>query len=130
MRALEWAASDDTGASSLTIYRHMLGLSHKGAYGVVEPADGGDLGRCLRLLRLIPEWNERMPEMAELSNAWRALIPHWDELSDLLASEIGEDLSRRGTAPKTYARISEITAKARAADGWSTIGKGAAFRSR
>lgn len=128
MRALEWAASDDTGASSLTILRHMIGLSVTQGFGAFAPSDGGDLGRCLRLLRLVPEWEPRIPEMAALSNAWAALVPHWEELAALLASEIGDDLPRHKSAPKTYARMDEITMKARAADGWITGGKGAEFK--
>lgn len=127
-RAIQWVASGDTGASSMTIYRHMLGLPHDGGFGVSEPSDGGDLGRCLRLLRLIPEWRPRMHEMAKLSHAWAALVPHWDELSALLEAEIGTDLPCNAGAPKTYARINALTSAARAADGWITIGSGISIK--
>lgn len=127
-RAMAWAASGDTGTSSMTIYRHMLGLPHDDSFGVSDPSDGGDLGRCLRLLRLIPEWRPRMAELAQLSNAWAALVPHWDELAALLESEIGADLPRFGSAPKTYDRIKELTSKARASDGWVTFGNGVSIK--
>lgn len=75
-RAAEWALSDDTGASSKTIARHMMGMDKSYSY----PSDGGDLGRCIRLLDAIPEWRERLPEMAQHSEAWAALVEHWAEL--------------------------------------------------
>lgn len=127
-RAMQWMAGGDTGASSLTIARHMTGMPHDTSFGIAEPADGGDLGRCLRLLRFIPEWRSRMSEMAALSHAWAALVPHWDEIDALLRSEIGDDLPLFGRAPKTYERIKALTADARKKDGWVTIGNGASVR--
>ena len=129
-RSLRWLASGDTGASSKTILRHMLGLPQDGYES--EPADEGDLGRCLRLLRLIPEWQPRMAEMAELSNAWAALVPHWDELAALLVSEIGEALPRYAAAPTTYERIRALAFEARRKDGWVSMPSitGASIRAR
>ena len=50
------------------------------------PSDGDDLGRCLRLLDLIPEWKDRLKLMAGLSEYWHALVEHWDELAALHAT--------------------------------------------
>lgn len=74
-RALEWFAGSDTGASSKTIANHMLGLEQEKPFGIAEPSDGDDLGRCLRLLAKIPEWEARIGEMEALSNTWAALVP-------------------------------------------------------
>ena len=77
-RALIWLLGPDTGISSKTIAAHMLRTpmidwpSH--------PRDGGDFGRCVRLLRLIPEWNARQSEMGQVSEEWAALLPIWDDL--------------------------------------------------
>lgn len=124
-RALEWFASGDTGTSSETIARHMLGLKYTGAFGVSEPSDGGDLARCLRLLSKIPEWAPRINEMASLSNSWAAIVPHWEELKALLAEEIGPEFERNinKSSPRTYKRICQITDHARKADGWVSFGK-------
>jgi hypothetical protein len=127
-RALLWMASGDTGTSSMTLCRHMLALPHDGTFGVSEPSDGSDLGRCCRLLLIIPEWVPRIPEMASLSNAWAALAPHWTELTDLLASETGPQFDKYNRAPKTYARIRAITKMARDQDGWVSFGKGASVK--
>lgn len=129
-RALEWFASGDTGTSSQTIANHMLGLKHAGPFGVSEPSDGGDLGRCLRLLAKIPEWEPRIVEMAALSHTWAALVPHWAELKALMVKEAGPDFDRNARAPETYKRIRSITSKARAADGWISFGNGASVKTR
>lgn len=123
-RALLWLAGDDTGSSSMTLARHMLALPHD-SFGPNAPSDGGDLGRCLRLLRAIPEWQHRIGELAAVNHSLAALVPHWDELAALLTSEIGDDLPPRGHAPKTYARMSALLESAHKADGWITLASGA-----
>ena len=85
-RALEWAFGDDTGLSSKAIAMHMLGVKPSDRWGYGYPSDGGDLGRCVRLLDAIPEWRERIPEMAAHSPAWAALVAHWDELVSMYRS--------------------------------------------
>lgn len=127
-RALEWFASGDTGTSSETIARHMLGMEHKGQFGISEPADGGDLGRCLRLLAKIPEWEPRIAELAPLSNTWAALVPHWAELKALMIQEAGPEFAKYTPTPLTYKRIKQLTDEPRKADGWVSLGKGASFR--
>lgn len=81
-RAAEWALSGDTGVSSESIAKHMMGLPG-GTWGYGYPSDGSDLGRCIRLLDAIPEWRERLPEMARHSEAWAELVKHWDELETM-----------------------------------------------
>lgn len=61
----DWATSDDTGSSSMAMCRFMLGLPPKDGY-YSHPYDAGDRGRCIRLLNLIPEWWDRIDEMAAL----------------------------------------------------------------
>ena len=61
-RALEWLLSDDTGLSSKTLCAHMLGLPYGGHSSA--PSDADDRGRCIRLLNKIPEWWDRLDEMA------------------------------------------------------------------
>ena len=62
LKIIEWATGDDTGASSKALCRFMLGLEHDGSV----PSDAGDRGRCIRLLDLIPEWWDRLDEVASL----------------------------------------------------------------
>jgi hypothetical protein len=77
-RLARWATGGDTGSSSEAIAAVMTGNKPKGY--VDHPLDGGDLGRCIRLLDLIPEWKVRLSEMASFSEEWAALVQHWDEL--------------------------------------------------
>jgi len=83
-RALAWAIGRDTGASSTAIMAVMTGNKPESRYDY--PVDGSDLGRCLRLLDLIPEWKPRMGEMRAICPQWAALVDHWDELSAMHAA--------------------------------------------
>lgn len=127
---MAWFASDDTGTSSQTIARHMLGLPHNDGFGISEPCDGGDLGRCLRLLAKIPEWEPRVPELAKLSHTWAALVPQWDRLKALMIEETGPEFTRGKSAPRTYALIRQLTDESRKQDGWVPFGnlKGVSIR--
>lgn len=68
-RAIKWALGDDTGTSSKTLCAFMLGMNSTNGcrrYGAsYPPSDADDRGRCIRLLKLIPEWLPRLPELAE-----------------------------------------------------------------
>lgn len=95
MRALHWATGRDTGSSSKAILAVMTGAKPASRHDY--PCDGGDLGRCLRLLDLIPEWKPRMGEMRTVSPQWAALVDHWDELDRMHAN-----------GSKVYDRMQEI----------------------
>lgn len=100
-RAVAWLASGDTGMSSVAICKHMV-LGHcRGHY----PHDPADLGRCLRLLAIFPEWSPRIGEMAKYSKRWAGLARRWAELSELMADEVGHDWAKGRSAPKTYAAM-------------------------
>ena len=96
-----WFAGDDTGLSSESIACHMSGLPAP-KLGHWAPSDPADLGRCLRLLERFPEWKPRMVEMAQHGRDWAALVPHWDELEQMMADEVGIDWSKGKRAPVTY----------------------------
>jgi hypothetical protein len=83
-RANQWIAGGDVGASSKAIWSVMQGMKpEQHAY----PSDGSDLGRCIRLLRLIPEWRPRLGEMSSVSSYWAALVPAWDDLESWYGPE-------------------------------------------
>lgn len=65
LKIIEWATGDDTGVSSKALCRFMLGLTNRAA-SFDCPSDADDRGRCIRLLNLIPEWWDRLDEMAVL----------------------------------------------------------------
>lgn len=105
-RAMEWLVGTDTGISSVAICRHMLGIARPRKHS--HPRDGGDLGRCLRLLELIPEWKSRINEMAEHGPYWAALAARWDELEVSLSEEAGSQFERFAKSPKTYNLMRQI----------------------
>lgn len=108
-RALLWLAGGDSGMSSKAICYHMLGMKSDGSF----PLDPSDLGRCLRLLELFPEWKPRMGEMARYSAQWAALVERWDELAEMMADEVGIDWSKGERAPRTYAAMKDAINQAR-----------------
>lgn len=61
-RAIEWLLSDDTGSSSEYLCAFLLGIKRRQSV----PSDAGDRGRCVRLLKLIPEWQSRLDEMNDI----------------------------------------------------------------
>ena len=68
---LEWLFSDKTGVSSKTLCAHMLGIEYPGAF---YPCDKWDRARCIKLLKVMPEWVERLDEMEESGNVTERII--------------------------------------------------------
>jgi hypothetical protein len=72
----KWLLSGDTGSSSKCIAQHLTGAECSGDY----PMDADDMGRCVGLLKAVPEFRARLPEMAKVNRYWAALIPRWSEI--------------------------------------------------
>jgi hypothetical protein len=103
-RALTWLFhSGDTGMSSEAICCHMLGIGRH--HYNCHPSDPADLGRCLRLLEIVPEWKSRMPEMAQYGKGWAGIVAVWPELEGLMRQEVGIDWSKGGPADATYSAM-------------------------
>jgi len=107
MRAIRWLGGDDTGLSSKAILNHMLGVRDADQSYPVDPSD---LGRCLRMLRLFPEFKGRMVEMARYGLAWESLSKKWQELELLMINEVGIDWSKGSRATRTYEAIGRAIA--------------------
>lgn len=92
-RAIEWALGSDTGTSSNTLCAFMLGVK-RDDYSM-PPFDKHDRGRCIRLLRLIPEWLPRLPDLAEANPGGMGGEPdevnnaNWSEQIKLILQEGG-----------------------------------------
>lgn len=97
-----WFASHDTGLSSRAIAAKMAGADMNQVDMPCPPSDPSDLGRCLRLLELFPEWKPRMGEMASVSESWARILPHWDEVVRSMEREVGLDWSKGTCAPATF----------------------------
>lgn len=63
-RACRWIVSGDTGISSKAIWAVMMGV-HDALpnHSRSTPSDASDFGRCYRLLKLIPEWEDSLRKM-------------------------------------------------------------------
>lgn len=83
MKALKWLFGRDTGQSSEAIAAHMLGLKSTGQH----PWDADDLGRCVRLLELFPEWKARIFEMSAYGGAWVGLCKNWEQLTEMFLAK-------------------------------------------
>lgn len=88
--AIEWIGSGQTGLSSKTIWHHMAGGRRGDPFfdgRWPHPHDAADLARCVRLLEAVPEWADRIAEMATRSPQWAALVAQWDTLVTTLDEE-------------------------------------------
>lgn len=100
---LAWLRNGDTGVSSETIFSVMTGHPVRD-YGY--PYDPADFGRCYRLLKVMPSWRARLPEVASRfpESAWPQLVAHWDELTALYEDELvnGRMTKHGRMADKTF----------------------------
>jgi len=78
-KIMQWVLSG-TGYASLTILSVMIGMDYDCA-GV--PCDIADFGRCVRLLRAMPEFRSRLSEVAKKYPRWLPFIERWDYLEEL-----------------------------------------------
>jgi len=72
----------DIGRSAMTIVDHLTGSNLLPIGETYHPMDKVDFECCARLLRDFPDLRERLPEMAEVSPTWAALVSRWDELEE------------------------------------------------
>lgn len=106
-RAQWWIERGAVGTSSHTIWAVMTeGPSPRGGPDI--PHDPDDFSRCHALLGLIPEWRERLGEVAERFPAWGPFVTAWDELTELF--ERGPDDKRKKLYTAMYARMRDLAA--------------------
>jgi hypothetical protein len=102
--AVGWLLNGDTGISSQTIWSVMMGKRINQSHWYADvPHDPSDFGRCYRLLKVMPSWRARLPEVAAKYKAWKPLVDAWDELTALYEEELPN-----GTAPKLYRRMEQL----------------------
>lgn len=78
-----WTLGDDTGVSSLCIARALADRSEPNS-AQHYPYDTGDLGRCLRLIRAVPQARDAVRALAERPghHVWAELHTIWDALTE------------------------------------------------
>lgn len=90
---IKWLLSDDTGISSKQIAAVIVGFDPSDTWHY--PSDPGDLGRCLRLLELFPDFDIR--RMKDVNEEWDRLSNNWERIAVLYRIE-----KSSGQCPKTY----------------------------
>jgi hypothetical protein len=107
--AIGWLSNGDTGISSETIWRVMMGRSTTGRQWDSWPSDPDDFGRCYRLLLVMPSWRARLGEVAQRfpKTPWVALVEKWADVERLFLEETGGALDN-WSAPKTYELMKEL----------------------
>lgn len=101
-KALRWLFGPDTGLSSQAMCCFFLTDEAPSRWSC-GPADPADFGRCYRLLRAVPEWRKRVPELKKLGGEWARLVPKWDRLEALYEKE-----APTGECPKLYALMMKL----------------------
>lgn len=133
-----WFTSGDTGVSSETIASIALGRTEPARYHWDTPSDGGDFGRCYRLLQAIPELRAALPLVVELCPKWGPLVEVWDELTALYEQDEAEEpiyekisrgrgrprLTRQVNKRACYDRIHELYDACMIAGGWTQTSPG------
>ena len=103
LKVLCWLVDGEPGLSSECIAFTCLGINGR----IDHPLDGGDFGRCVRLLRDVPELRRRLGRVRKLSPQWARLIDSWAELEKLYDLDVADwPVSHPGTIyPRTGAMM-------------------------
>jgi len=104
--AKEWLAVGEHGTSSLTIFGRLTGTKQVDCEN--HPSDPADLRRCRLLLECVPEFAQRLVEMADVSTVWARFVADWEGICALMDEESPKWRDDKGRAPKTYARMKEL----------------------
>lgn len=73
-----WLANGARGVSSNTIATVLSGIDCLAGHRMSHPLDKSDFYRCDMLIQQVPEFKERLDEMAKISQYWAALVKDWD----------------------------------------------------
>lgn len=99
-----WLANGDVGLSSLAIVQRLTGttmtVNGMRKHGCEDtPKDPGDLRRILEMFDMVPAARAYLSLMSDVSDDWKTIIDHWDELEKQYRKE---EHNPSGCAPKTY----------------------------
>lgn len=105
---MQWLASGDRGASSNTLAQHLTGWSCMQGLGRGHPRDPSDFGRCLELLKQVPALKPMLPQMADVSPEWDALVARWDDIEKSFLAEVGWEWQKGHRAAATYQLMKDV----------------------
>ena len=120
MTPMEWILKGEIGISSKTIWSVMCGVEFiegsRCGFNFDVPQDPDDFKRCHKLLQEIPEWRDRLDEVAFVFPKWKPMVDNWERMTELYLEEIPDG---NGRAPKLYALMKELIEKGMHLDGWT-----------
>lgn len=99
----QWFADDDTGTSSQTIAVIAMGAKKVGKARMDAPHDPDDFGRCLRLVKRVPELREHFARIGKTVKAFAGILDNWDELVAIYERD-----RPTGRSQDLYRRIKEL----------------------
>jgi len=105
---IEWLANGRRGVSSNAIASRLSGINcsgEKDGFGN-HPSDPADFLRCEKLLDAVPEFRNRLMEMADESPVWDALCCRWYEIKAVIERDLEETNGQR--SPNGYALMKEV----------------------
>lgn len=105
-KILKWFLSGDTGLSSKALASCFLGHDYEDQY--FAPRDPSDVGRCLRLIRIVPEIRRCVDILAKKHKIWALVAPHWDAIEKSMIDEVGIDWEKGRSAPITFNLMSKV----------------------
>jgi hypothetical protein len=106
LQVIAWFLSGDVGASSETIIAAYFNFNRQ--CGISHPCDGGDLGRCIKLINEVPVLSDSLPKLAEIDSHWKALFVNWEELKSAYYLEVGANESGDMSHDKVYSMMEDI----------------------
>jgi len=106
--AVEWLSNGERGASSDTMFTHIMGVDALRGLSPSYPLDVGDFRRCRLLLESVPEVREGFPKMRSAGRHWVTLLDHWQELCDLMDREAPDWRLNQGWARGTQKMLDSL----------------------
>ena len=119
-KALDWIVGDDTGLSSKTIWSVMTGTIPKYPD---RPYDGADFGRCYRMLELVPEWKDRLVEVAVFYPEWMPIVLEWKRLEAAYLADVQNEREGK-VGGSCYKILNELNDEIMTCGGWVKTGPG------
>jgi hypothetical protein len=105
-RAANWLDRGEIGSSSLTIHAVLTNTRSK---ELAHPQDVSDLRRCVYLMDHVPEWQNLIHRMADISPQWARLAGSWEML---ISTYRDETANGHREAPAAYELLRSLLADA------------------
>lgn len=121
MKPEQWIIEGEVGTSSRTIWAVMMSIVTEPRrcnqhYDI--PHDPDDFSRCYKLIKLFPEWKERLQEVSTVFPKWIPYIREWDKLSKLYLKCV-KDWHKHWN--EMYDFMRELYREAMVLDGWVEV---------